>query len=229
MKKLLLLSLFLLSFTFCIQPANANSKCLSVNGKADAVCTPGVINTKVTQSNIYSTICVSGYTTRIRPSTSYTNKLKKQQIKDYGYSDSKLADYEEDHLIPLEIGGNPTDPKNLWPEPHTATGNKGSFTKDKLENSLHASVCKGTMTLKVAQNKILSDWDTVITVKAKPIQPIMPTAIPTTTINSNVVNTSNTSINQNSATALCNDGTYSYAAHHRGACSKHGGVKKFFN
>jgi hypothetical protein len=32
----------------------------------------------------------------------------------------------------------------------------------------------------------------------------------------------------NGATALCNDGTYSYAAHHQGACAKHGGVKVFY-
>ncbi|WP_223227750.1 DUF3761 domain-containing protein [Leifsonia xyli] len=32
----------------------------------------------------------------------------------------------------------------------------------------------------------------------------------------------------NGATALCNDGTYSYAAHHQGACSHHGGVAHFY-
>jgi hypothetical protein len=31
------------------------------------------------------------------------------------------------------------------------------------------------------------------------------------------------------ATAQCNDGTYSYAAHHQGACSHHGGVAVFYN
>ncbi len=213
-----------------VQQLNASSKCHSVNGKADSVCTPGVINPKVTQSNIHSTVCVSGYTTKIRPSTSYTNKLKKQQIKNYGYSDTKLTDYEEDHLIPLEIGGNPTDPKNLWPEPHVVTGNKGSFTKDKLENSLHISVCKGKMTLQAAQNIILANWDSIITVKAESTQPIIPTVIPTTTIiNTNVVYTSNTTVNQNTASALCNDGTYSYAIHHQGACSHHKGVSVFYN
>lgn len=30
------------------------------------------------------------------------------------------------------------------------------------------------------------------------------------------------------ATAMCNDGTYSYAAHHQGACSGHGGVAVFY-
>ncbi|MER5604019.1 DUF3761 domain-containing protein [Streptomyces sp. NPDC002265] len=27
---------------------------------------------------------------------------------------------------------------------------------------------------------------------------------------------------------MCNDGTYSYAAHHQGACSHHGGVDVFY-
>ena len=31
------------------------------------------------------------------------------------------------------------------------------------------------------------------------------------------------------ATARCNDGTYSYALHHQGACSHHGGVVVFYN
>jgi hypothetical protein len=30
------------------------------------------------------------------------------------------------------------------------------------------------------------------------------------------------------ATAVCRDGTFSYAAHHPGACFHHGGVLKFF-
>jgi hypothetical protein len=30
------------------------------------------------------------------------------------------------------------------------------------------------------------------------------------------------------ATAECRDGTFSYAAHHQGACSHHGGVLTFF-
>lgn len=33
----------------------------------------------------------------------------------------------------------------------------------------------------------------------------------------------------NGATARCNDGTYSYAAHHQGACSHHRGVAVFYN
>jgi hypothetical protein len=32
----------------------------------------------------------------------------------------------------------------------------------------------------------------------------------------------------NGATAMCVDGSYSYAAHHQGACSHHGGVAQFY-
>lgn len=132
-------------------------ECHTTNGLPDLVCTPGVVDTRVTQENIHSTICVSGYTKTVRPSTRYTDSLKVEQIKAYGYSDTALADYEEDHLIPLELGGHPTDPKNLWPEPrsgaHTATA------KDGIERSLHSRVCGGLMTLAAAQLAIATNWE----------------------------------------------------------------------
>src|SRR5215471_19094461 len=84
----------------------------------DPSCTPGSYNPNVTQSTIGSTICMSGWTATVRPPTSYTNALKVQGIADYGYSDTNVSDYEEDHLVPLELGGAPRDPRNLWPEPH---------------------------------------------------------------------------------------------------------------
>ena len=48
-----------------------------------------------------------------------------KQIAEYGYADTSTADYEEDHLIPLELGGAPRDPNNLWPEPRY--GNKNAL------------------------------------------------------------------------------------------------------
>jgi len=132
-------------------------ECHSVNGLPDPICTPGVADPRVTQDNILTTICVSGYTTRVRPSSSYTNALKAQQIKAYGYTDTKLADYEEDHLIALEIGGHPTDPKNLWPEP--LTGPHPATKKDGLENSLQTKVCAGLISLAAAQTAIAKNWE----------------------------------------------------------------------
>ncbi len=132
-------------------------ECHSVNGLPDPICTPGVADPRVTQDNILTTICVSGYTTKVRPSSRYTDALKAQQIKAYGYTDTKPADYEEDHLIPLEIGGHPTDPKNLWPEP--LTGPYPATKKDGVENSLHTKVCAGLMTLAAAQTAIAKNWE----------------------------------------------------------------------
>jgi hypothetical protein len=137
--------------------ASGTGQCHSVNGLPDPICTPGVADPRVTQDNILTTICVSGYTTKVRPSSSYTDAVKAQQIKAYGYTDTKLADYEEDHLIPLEIGGHPTDPKNLWPEPRT--GPYPATSKDGVENSLHTKVCAGLMTLAAAQTAIAKNWE----------------------------------------------------------------------
>jgi hypothetical protein len=123
--------------------------------------TPGVANPDVTQANIKETICKSGWTATVRPPASYTNNLKKEGITQYGYDDSKLADYEEDHFIALEIGGNPKDPNNLWPEPYdTKIDGKtiGAHQKDKVEDLLKKQVCNGTITLKEAQDQITGDW-----------------------------------------------------------------------
>ena len=121
----------------------------------DPSCTPEVANSLVTQENIGGTICVAGYTKTVRPSASYTNALKTKQIKQYGYTDTDPSHYEEDHLISLELGGAPSDPRNLWPE-RGASPNP----KDRVENRLHAEVCARQISLADAQNIISTDWRT---------------------------------------------------------------------
>jgi hypothetical protein len=126
----------------------------------DPVRTPGEINQEIAQDNIGDTICSRHWSTQsIRPPAGYTTRLKVEQIREYGYADHSLRDYEEDHFIPLELGGHPTDPKNLWPEPFdTSIPDGGAHFKDKVENYLHAQVCSGSMTLEEAQKEIASDW-----------------------------------------------------------------------
>lgn len=114
---------------------------------ADPVRTPGVLNPDVTQGNIRSTICRHGWTDTIRPPTSYTNGLKRRQMRQYGETGS-LSDYQEDHLISLELGGHPTDPRNLWPEPYPRASEV-----DQIENELNAEVCSGRLTLAQAQQR----------------------------------------------------------------------------
>jgi hypothetical protein len=136
--------------------AASPSSCHSTNGLPDLACTPGVADLRVTQENIGSTICVSGYTATVRPPATYTNALKIDQMRAYGMTNLTPADVEEDHLIALELGGDPRDSRNLWPEPRSGTN--PAAAKDALENRLHAEVCAGTMTLADAQSCIAVEW-----------------------------------------------------------------------
>ena len=122
------------------------------------VITPGAIDPRVTQDNIDSTICRAGYTSRVRPPSSYTTRLKREQLStSYSeFADKRTGSYEEDHLVPLALGGSPTDPRNLWPEPYV--GAAGARVKDRLENRLHAMVCARSIGLTEAQRAIASNW-----------------------------------------------------------------------
>ena len=144
---------------------------------------PGATNPNVTPANMKDNICKKGWSTKsIRPKTSYTNALKATQLKSLNYTlANKLpsvntksgttkrpdirkciarsatpACYEEDHLISLELGGHPTSPDNLWPEPWFGTWN--AKVKDALEDRLHAMVCSGDISLRDAQKAIATDW-----------------------------------------------------------------------
>jgi hypothetical protein len=112
---------------------------------ADPIRTPGVLNPDVTQANIEQTICVSGWTRTVRPPVEYTNALKVKQMRAYHELGSP-SDYQEDHLISLELGGNPTDARNLWPEPYPRAAEV-----DQIENDLNAKVCSGALSLADAQ------------------------------------------------------------------------------
>jgi hypothetical protein len=130
---------------------------LGPDGRPDLACTPGVLNKAVTQATIGKTICKPGWTATIRPPLAYTDALKRQQIAAYGYTDTKLSSYEEDHLVPLELGGSPTDPRNLWPEARVSVGGRAE-DKDRAENAGKVAVCSGLATLAAAQAKIIADW-----------------------------------------------------------------------
>ena len=133
-------------------------------GLPNPALTPGAINPNVRPDNLADTICKSGWTKTVRPPAAYTGALKIAQIVEYGYGDRNRSHYEEDHLVPLELGGAPRDPRNLWPQPHSATlpdGTAvGSGEKDDLEDALRRRVCAGEMELADAQRAIAGDWVT---------------------------------------------------------------------
>jgi hypothetical protein len=144
---------------------------------------PGATNPDITPENISENICKKGWTTKpIRPPASYTTALKRVQLKSLGDTtpnplppvptnsgkstkpdlskcvehSSNVACYEEDHLISLELGGDPRSPDNLWPEPWFGPWN--AHVKDTLENRLHGMVCAGEIPLRDAQQAIATDW-----------------------------------------------------------------------
>jgi hypothetical protein len=120
--------------------------------RPDSHCTPGAFDPSVTQADIRTTICRSGYTATVRPPVGQTDKAKAALYKAYGLPSGTTS--ELDHLVSLELGGS-NDVANLWPEVGGVPN-----PKDKVENALHAAVCAGKVTLVAAQQAIASDWTT---------------------------------------------------------------------
>lgn len=152
-----------------VQPQPANGTChvgKAANGQPlpDPTCTPGTTNPAVTQDTLSTTICRSGYTKDIRPSSSITGREKEANAASYGYT-GPLGDTEYDHLISLELGGSPNDPKNLWVEPggpNWKPADKFRNDKDGIENKLKDMICSHQVTLAAAQSAIANDWTTAL-------------------------------------------------------------------
>ncbi len=147
MKKLLLLALTLIAST--AQAADL----------PDSNLTPGATDPEVTEGNIKESICKSTHFTWTEghaPPASFLQSIAQEQIKQYGYQDTNINHYQMDHLIPLSLGGHPTDPKNIWPQPLIAKWS--ARRKDYLEEVLHDKVCKGEIGLKAAQDLFRTNW-----------------------------------------------------------------------
>jgi Protein of unknown function (DUF3761) len=196
----------------------------------DATRTPGATDARVTQDNIGQTICVSGYTKTVRKASS---KTKSKVFAKYHISKKDRSKYVIDHLIALSLGGS-NDAKNLWPEPKK--GDRNSISKDTVEAQLHTLVCNGAVPLATAQTAIAANWTTAgttvtttastttTTTPAPPPPPPLPTtAAPPPPLPAPPSGPSAPA----GATAVCNDGTYSFSQHRRGTCSYHGGVREF--
>ena len=148
--------------TYAVQAQPAPGSCHYRTDGSDPLpdpsCTPGAVNPQVTQGDIASTICARGWTATVRPPTDVTGPEKVGSALAYGYTGS-FATGEYDHLVPLELGGDPNDPANLWLEPNDRPG-ATSFanSKDSLERALNRLVCSGVLSLAAARQAIASDW-----------------------------------------------------------------------
>lgn len=133
-------------------PGSCHARGSGLYSLPDSSCTPGATNPDVTQATIGQTICVSGWTSTVRPSESITEAEKRASMAAYGDGGS-MGDYEYDHLISLELGGAVNDSRNLWPEPGASPN-----PKDSVENALHAMVCDRQIALAQAQRIIATNW-----------------------------------------------------------------------
>jgi Protein of unknown function (DUF3761) len=164
-----------------------------------------------------ASICRTGYSASVR---NVPTSEKDAVYVRYGIQRVAYA-YEVDHLVSLELGGSNAI-TNLWPEHYYAPW--GARTKDRLENKLHALVCSGSLSLISAQRQEAANWIAAYkryvgatsgggsTSSPPPATTTPPTAAKRPA----------------GATAKCDDGTYSYSAHHSGSCSHHGGVAVFY-
>ena len=128
----------------------------------DSSLTPGAVVT-----NDVAVICRQGYATSVRPEGALWKRLKEEAYERYrlprGHRSRTDGNgvphpaYEVDHLVPLELGGSPTDIRNIWPQSIEA-----AEQKDRVENELHDLVCDGRMSLTQAQSAIARNWETAV-------------------------------------------------------------------
>jgi hypothetical protein len=112
----------------------------------------GAIDPAVTQANVHTTVCRLGYTKTVRPPKEWTQDVKHRLLVEQKLFGS-IKDYELDQLVPLELGGAPRDPANLWLQRWDE-----ARKKDEQEAALRKAVCSGHLTLEQAQERIRLKW-----------------------------------------------------------------------
>ncbi|NJC71164.1 hypothetical protein HC031_15800 [Planosporangium thailandense] len=132
----------------------------------DPACTPGAIDTAVTDTNIDTTVCrKGGYTSTVRPPVSLTEPAKRKLLAAYGIPASRIRDYELDHLVDLAAGGA-SDVRNLWPEPNTFTlfhpGTAVHNDKDVVESYTFHAICQHKVTASAVERAMATDWSTAV-------------------------------------------------------------------
>lgn len=103
---------------------------------------PGALLADVTQANIRTTICVSGWTATVRPSTSFTQHLKQLMLARAGLNPADSLAYELDHFVPLALGGSPRSEDNLGLQ--SWVGEWSARIKDRLERKLQVMGLRGS-------------------------------------------------------------------------------------
>jgi hypothetical protein len=132
----------------------------------DPRCTPGAVDSAVSQANLPTTACrKGGYTASVRPPEGVTNAIKRRLLAAYGIPVADIGQYELDHLVQLSGGGS-SDVRNLWPEPNVLYTGAGSSSvhndKDRVETYLFHAQCSGKASLSAIQQAVSQNWTTAV-------------------------------------------------------------------
>ena len=111
--------------------------------------TPGVFAANVGKEQV----CTDGYTDTVRHKFNLAER--RFYFNRYGIPYDKRK-HQIDHFLSLELGGDPMDPRNIWPEAFSPL--PGARQKDVVETWLHHQVCRHGMPLEQAQRLLLTDW-----------------------------------------------------------------------
>lgn len=110
------------------------------------------ITSKNHQDNLPQTLCVGGYVNTTHYSYLLGKLAGERQLCKFNYRESFPKNYEEIRLAPPSVGGNPSDPRNLWPKPQISTWDAAQKERPKLVTS--RMVCTQEITLAEIQQAI---------------------------------------------------------------------------
>ena len=115
-----------------------------------------MLDDRVTQQNITSTICRPGYADTVSPPFDDMMEHKDRLLAERGIDSEHAARYALDRRVPIVLGGSPDVPDNLDLLPWG--GHKGERRKALLTAKLKRCVCEGRMSLSDAQAAIAGNW-----------------------------------------------------------------------
>ena len=107
----------------------------------DALVTPGAIDSADT-----AVVCHRAVRRHV------TAAMHHAVFATYGVPWAQRAQYEDDHVIALELGGR-NDNANRFPQPLAQ-----AHSKDSVENYTRRLVCAGVLPLAVVQRQMARDW-----------------------------------------------------------------------
>ena len=115
-----------------------------------------MLDERVSQQNIATTICRPGYADTVSPPFDDMMELKDRMLAERGIDAGHGARYALDRRVPILLGGSPDAQDNLDLLPWG--GHKGERRKALLTAKLKRCVCEGRMTLSEAQAAIAGNW-----------------------------------------------------------------------